>query len=161
MSSELEKSLERKKGLATQLSGEQLRQTDLFAVYLILASHLMDEKDELVFRSPDYSGRSRWGIEDRRIKLKKLTVEKVKSDSSIRTIPLPEYLKDLGALSPLPNKGYKRAIEDIKKSPINERITPKMLNEAYERYITLKEGTLRIFAVRKLIEFYRTHPLIG
>ena len=161
MSSELRKSFERKKSLSTQLSQEQLKQTDLVTAYLVLADHLMGEKDELVFRSPDYSGRARWGPQDVRIKLKNHTVEKKRSDDTVRTEPLDEYLKALGSPPPFSNDGFDKAIEDIEKSPINERITPKMLNDAYNRFITLKEGTLRIYAVRKLIDFYRTHPLIG
>jgi hypothetical protein len=128
---------------------------DFFAIYLMLVNDSLTGSEEVVFHNPEHSINMCGGQYhsyaypyDRRVSgncehCVRLTKDKVVREergyqhSPISTI---EYLVSLGGFKQIPIAAARVAINDIRRFPVDKRVTAEMLTEKYDEYKRLQKN---------------------
>jgi hypothetical protein len=128
---------------------------DFFAIYLMLVNDSLTGSEEVVFHNPEHSinmcGGQYHSHEypyDRRVSgncehCVRLTKDKVvREERGYQHNPMStiDYLVSLGGFKQIPIAAARVAINDIRRFPVDKRITAEMLTEKYDEYKRLQKN---------------------
>jgi hypothetical protein len=137
------------------LSKKQTEIRDLFAIYLMLVNDSLTGSEEVVFHNSEHSinlcaqayHASRYPYIGRTsdhcehcVRLTKDKVVREERGYLYAPTSLMEYLVNLGGVRQIPIASARVAINDIKKYPVDKRVTTEMLMEKYDEYKRLQKN---------------------
>jgi len=128
---------------------------DYFAIYVMLVNDSLTDSEEIVFHNPEHSinmcgrqyhsyaypyDRQDSGNCEHCVRLTKDKVVKEERGYQHKPMTTIDYLVSLGGLKQIPIAAARVAINDIRRFPVDKRVTPEMLSEKYEEYKRLQEN---------------------
>ena len=128
---------------------------DFFAIYVMLVNNSLTDSEEVVFHNPEHSvnmcGRQYHSYAypyDRRVsgncehcvRLTKDRVVREERGYQHKPVSTIEYLVNLGGAKQIPIVAARVAINDIRRFPVDKRVTVEMLTEKYDEYKRLQEN---------------------
>lgn len=128
---------------------------DFFAIYLMLVNDSLTDSEEVIFHNPEHSinmcggqyhshaypyNRKVSGDCEHHVRLMKDKV--IREDYGCQHDPIStiEYLVNIGGLNQIPIAAARVAINDIKRFPVDKRVTAEMLTEKYDEYKRLQKN---------------------
>jgi hypothetical protein len=137
------------------LSKKQTEIRDFFAIYLMLVNDGLTGSEEVVFHNPEHSinmcgqqyhsstypyNRRISGNCEHCVRLTKNKVIREERGYQHDPISTIEYLVNLGGFKQIPIAAARVAINDIRRFPVDKRVTAEMLTEKYDEYKRLQKN---------------------
>lgn len=154
MSEKIISAMDSHQEIVKTLSKKQTEIRDFFAIYLMLVNNSLADSEEVVFHNPEHSlnlcgqgyhasrypyiGKTSDSCEHC-VRLTKDKVTKEERRYQYAPISLIEYLVSLGGVKQIPIAAARVAINDIRRFPVNKRVTTEMLTEKYDEYKRLQK----------------------
>ena len=158
MSGKIIEAMDSHQEVVKTLSKMNTRIRDFFAIYLMLVNDSLTSSEEVVFHNPEHSvnmcGRQyhsykypyNSGVSDNCEHCVRLTKDGViREERGHQRDPMStiDYLIGLGGFKQIPIAAARVAINDIRRFPVDKRVTDGMLAEKYEEYKRLQKGEKR------------------